>query len=100
MKISTRKIIGSVPESSNAAPMSREREIEVIGSFIEKHGIIWHCALSKLSMYDPEYKVTGVPMVLILDRERRIRFIQHGLGCEPQKRRILTSLLSESPQSR
>ncbi len=87
-------------EGSDAAPMSREREIEVIGKLIEKHGVIWPCAFSKRSVYDPEYTVTGIPMIVILDREGRIRFIQHGPGCEPQKRRIITSLLSESPQSR
>lgn len=87
-------------EGSDAAPMSREREIEVTGKFIEKQGVLWPCAFSKRSVFDPEYTVTGVPMVVILDREGRIQFIQHGPGCEPQKRRIIASLLSESPQSR
>lgn len=87
-------------EGSDDEPMSREREINVTGSFIEKHGMSWPCAFSNRSVFDPDYTVTGIPMFVILDRGGRIHFIQRGRGSEQQKRRVIAALLSESSNSR
>jgi thiol-disulfide isomerase/thioredoxin len=87
-------------EGSEDNPMSREREIAVTRSFIEKHGMSWPCAFSSRSVFDPAYTVSGIPTFVILDREGRVRFIHCGRGSEQLKRRIIASLLSESPKPR
>ncbi len=87
-------------EGSDAEPMSREREIEVTGAFIEKHGMSWPCVFSNRSVFDPEYTVTGIPMFVILDRGGRIRFIQCGRGSEQQKRRVIARVISDSSTRR
>jgi hypothetical protein len=87
-------------KDSDKEPMSWERKIEVTGSFIEKHGMTWPCVFSKRSLYDSEYTVTGIPLSMILDRERRIRFIRCGRCSEQQNRRIIARLVSEPPHSR
>jgi hypothetical protein len=77
-------------------PMSREREIAVTGSFIEKHQMTWPCAFSKHSVFNPEYTVTGIPATVILDRGGRIRFIKCGRGSARQTRRIIAGFVSNS----
>jgi thiol-disulfide isomerase/thioredoxin len=80
-------------EGSDEEPLSREREIEVTRSFIEEHHMIWPCAFSDRSVFDPEYTVTAIPTVVILDREGIVRFFRSGLGCEQQVRRIVSRLI-------
>lgn len=80
-------------EGSDEKSLSRQREIELTESFIKKHQMIWPCAFSETSVFNPEYTVRSIPTLAILDREGRIRFIQVGCGAEQQKRRIIAKLI-------
>lgn len=80
-------------EGSGEEDLDREREIELTGSFIEKHQMHWPCAFSDRSVFDPEYTVRGVPTFVILDREGNVRFIHAGIGSGQQMRRITAKLI-------
>ena len=80
-------------EGSPAEKLSREREIELTASFIEKHEMTWPCAISDRSVFDPKYGIQGIPTFVILDREGKIRLIQTGIGQKQQKFRMIDKLL-------
>ena len=82
-------------EGSEEEPLAREREIELTGTFVEKHGMTWPCAISDRPVFDPEYAVDAIPTYVILDREGRIRYIQRGCGSEARMRRIIDAALGD-----
>ena len=82
-------------EGSREDKLTPDREIELTGAFIEKHGMTWPCAFSNRPVFDPEYGIMGIPTFVILDREGRIRLIQTGIGLKAQKLRMIEKLMKE-----
>lgn len=80
-------------EGSRENKLSPKREIELTGAFIEEHEMVWPCAFSNRSVFDPEYGILGIPTFVMLDQEGRIRLIQTGIGLKAQKRRMIEKLL-------
>jgi hypothetical protein len=55
--------------------------------------VIWPCAISDRSVFDPLYKIDAIPCFVLLDRDGNVRFIQWGLGQEKRNRRIIERLI-------
>jgi thiol-disulfide isomerase/thioredoxin len=84
-----------ISEGTREQPLDKTREIELTKSFIEKHGLVWPCAFSDRSVFDPLYGIQGIPTFVILDRDGVVRYINSGIGQEKEKRRVIEKLLAE-----
>jgi thiol-disulfide isomerase/thioredoxin len=82
-----------ISEGTKDEPLSRKREIELTEAYIKKHGMIWPCAFSDRSVFDPSYGIQGIPTFVLLDREGNVRYIRSGIGQEKQKRSIIEKLI-------
>ena len=82
-----------VTEGTKEKPLDRKREIELTEAYIKKHGIIWPCAFSNRSVFDPSYSINAIPTFVLLDREGIVRYINSGIGQEKEKRRIIEKLI-------
>jgi thiol-disulfide isomerase/thioredoxin len=82
-----------ISEGTREQPLDKTREIELTKSFIEKHGLVWPCAFSDRSVFDPSYGIQGIPTFVILDRDGVVRYIDSGIGQEKEKRRVIEKLL-------
>lgn len=74
-----------------------EQEMELMKSFIEERQITWPTAFSRQSVFNPDYGITGIPSVAIIDAEGKVRHI----GLHPgrplaEKVRLINPLLQEA----
>ncbi|MBD3424005.1 MAG: redoxin domain-containing protein [Candidatus Latescibacteria bacterium] len=70
-----------------------EREIELTASFIKENGITWPCLISRRNIFDNEYSLSIIPTLIILDRDKKVRFILSAIGSYPQMRRLVKKLI-------
>lgn len=82
-------------EGSDDDPLEPGREIELTGEYIEKHDMVWPCAIREGSIMDGEYAIKGLPTYFILDGRGVIRYMQIGIGKQRQMRRVIERLLEE-----
>ncbi|MCC5829333.1 MAG: TlpA family protein disulfide reductase [Phycisphaeraceae bacterium] len=74
-----------------------EQEMELMKSFIEERQMTWPVAFSEQNVFNPDYGITGIPSVAIIDPAGKVRHI----GLHPgrpltEKVRLINPLLSEA----
>jgi len=77
-----------------------EQEFELMQAFMGQQGITWTVAFSDDEVFDPEYGVSGIPHVVIIDTEGRV--VENGLhpSMDPEhKHTVIDGLLVKAGKS-
>jgi hypothetical protein len=70
-------------------------EYELMKTYVGEKNMTWTVAFAKQEVFNPEYGIRGIPHVVILDPEGRVRY--RGLHpMEPGKEAKIDALLRES----
>jgi thiol-disulfide isomerase/thioredoxin len=77
--------------------LNPQKELDLMPDFIKSEGITWPVAFSKQSVFNPDYGVTGIPDVVIIDAKGIVRYA----GLHPdtplqEKTSIIDKLLSDA----
>ena len=79
----------------------REKEKEVLGTFMKNHEMTWPVVMIDKEEPGPKYALTGWPHAVVLDRQGRVRYFKSGalLRDRPEAlekfRKVLEDLLAE-----
>jgi thiol-disulfide isomerase/thioredoxin len=75
----------------------QDQELKLLGDFLKEREVSWDIGVAKQSVFNPDYGVTGIPDVVIIDPAGVVRYA--GLHPEQplaEKTAIIDQLLSEA----
>jgi thiol-disulfide isomerase/thioredoxin len=75
----------------------QDQELKLIGDFLKEREVTWDIGVAKQSVFNPDYGVTGIPDVVIIDPAGVVRYA--GLHPEQplqEKTAIIDQLLAEA----
>ena len=78
--------------------LSRDEEFKQLQAYREKHKLTYSIAVGAMDdvVNEERYEVTGIPTVVVIDRQGRIRYIKRGIGDYRRFEKQLRKLLAES----
>lgn len=84
--------------SDRGEDLSRDEELKQLGEYRDKHKLTYTIAVGAMDevVNEERYEVTGIPTVVVIDRQGRIRFIKRGIGDYRRFEKQLRKLLAES----
>lgn len=84
--------------SDTEEDLSREQEWKSLQNFKNKHRLTYPVAVGKLDdvTNDERYSVTGLPVVILIDRRGQVRHIKRGVGEYRKLARQIERLIGES----
>jgi len=74
-----------------------QKELQLLAQFEKDHEIVWPIAVSKQDVFNPEYGVSGIPDVVIIDANGTVRYAGlHPAQPLEEKTAIIDQLLAEA----
>jgi hypothetical protein len=75
-----------------------EKEFGLMPDFMKEKEMIWPVAFSKQPVFNPDYGITGIPDMIIIDGKGIVRYVGLHPGATKleEKTKIIDQLLSEN----
>lgn len=81
----------------NRGKVTAAEEVRLIRDFVQRNGITYPVAVSREGRSFEKYLISGIPTMVLIDRNGRIASIKVGAGRPASLRRAIESLLEETP---